>query len=459
MVNFDSLFVPESMEVAIFGMFSQKLKFCVIEKILILWYAYKSHFDKNSSVRVSDLSIKNNYNHTVFACYFGYIIQAIVNNFAPLLFLTFRSEFGIPLNMITTLVTINFLFQLFIDVVCAKVVDKIGYRKCIVAAQLFSAVGIAGLGFLPDLLPNPYVGLIISILLYATGGGLIEVLVSPIVEACPIKNKKAAMSLLHSFYCWGHLFVVIASTVFFVVFGIENWRILAFLWAVVPFLNTFYFAKVPIAHLTEEGQQMSLKELFSSKQFLLFILVMVCAGASEQGMSQWASAFAEAGLGVSKTIGDLAGPSIFAITMGTSRVIYSKISEKIDLNRYMTACSVLCVASYATAAFSGNPVFSLIGCAMCGFSVGVMWPGSFSLASEKFPKGGTAMFAFLALAGDFGCSFGPTVVGFATSVMNDDLKKGVFAAVVFPIMLIAGIFAMKKLSKEKTATASEVNLK
>lgn len=395
------------------------------------------------------MSVKNNYNHTVFACYFGYIIQAIVNNFAPLLFLTFREEFGIPLQQITTLVTGNFLFQLFIDVVCAKVVDKIGYRKCIVAAQLFSALGIAGLGIFPDLFDNAYIGLIVAILLYATGGGLIEVLVSPIVEACPIKNKKAAMSLLHSFYCWGHLFVVIASTVFFALFGIEKWRILAFIWAIVPFLNTFYFAKVPIARLTEEGEQMSLKALFSSKQFFLFILIMVCAGASEQGMSQWVSAFAEAGLGVSKTVGDLAGPSLFAITMGTSRVIYSKISEKIDLNKYMTGCAVLCIIAYSIAAFSGNPAFSLIGCAMCGFSVGVMWPGSFSLASEKFPKGGTAMFAFLALAGDFGCSFGPTVVGFATSVMNDDLKKGVFAAVVFPVVLIIVLACMKKSKTQK----------
>lgn len=402
------------------------------------------------------MSVKNNYNHTVFACYFGYVIQAIVNNFAPLLFLTFREEFGIPFEKITILVTINFLFQLFIDVVCAKIVDKIGYRKCIVAAQFFSALGIAGLGVLPDLFDNSYIGLIVAILLYATGGGLIEVLVSPIVEACPIKNKKAAMSLLHSFYCWGHLFVVIASTLFFTFFGIENWRILALVWAIVPFLNTFYFAKVPIARLTEDGEQMSLKELFSSKHFILLIITMVCAGASEQGMSQWASAFAEAGLGVSKTIGDLAGPSLFAITMGSSRVIYSKISEKIDLTKYMTGCAVLCISAYSLASFSGNPVFSLVGCAMCGFSVGVMWPGAFSLASENFPKGGTAMFAFLALAGDFGCSFGPTVVGFATSVVNDDLKKGVFAAAVFPILLI---FALAVIRKAKIQKLDNVKVK
>lgn len=395
------------------------------------------------------MSIKNNYNHTVFACYFGYIVQAIVNNFAPLLFLTFRNEFGIPLEKITSLITINFLFQLVVDVIAAKVVDKIGYRKCIVAAQFFSALGIAGMGFLPNLFPDPYYGLLISILLYALGGGLIEVLVSPIVEACPIKAKKAAMSLLHSFYCWGHLFVVLLSTLFFTLFGIENWRILALVWAVIPLINGFYFIKVPIAPLTAEGEQIPIKRLFSSKTFWLFIVIMVCAGASEQGMSQWASTFAEAGLNVSKTVGDLAGPSLFAITMGVSRVIYSKISEKVDLNKYMTACAVLCITSYVIASFSGNPAFSLVGCAMCGFSVGVMWPGAFSLASEKFPKGGTAMFAFLALAGDFGCSFGPTVVGIATDFLNDDIKRGVFAAVIFPVLLIVSLFLMKKLTKKK----------
>lgn len=397
-------------------------------------------------IESGNMSIKNNYNHTVFACYFGYVVQAIVNNFAPLLFLTFRSEFNLPLSKITSLVTINFLFQLFIDIVAAKFVDKIGYRRCIVAAQFFSAVGIAGLGILPDLLPDPYVGLLVSILLYATGGGLIEVLVSPIVEACPIKAKKAAMSLLHSFYCWGHLFVVLLSTAFFALFGISNWRILTLVWAVIPFINGFYFTQVPIQLLTTEEEKMSLKSLFSSKQFLLFMIIMVCAGASEQGMSQWASVFAEMGLKVSKTVGDLAGPSLFAITMGVSRVIYSKISEKVDLSKYMTLCSTICIVSYVIASFVPHPALSLVGCSMCGFSVGVMWPGSFSLASERFPHGGTAMFAILALAGDFGCSFGPTVVGFATNLLDENIKRGVFAAVVFPAVLILSLFLMNKIN-------------
>lgn len=393
------------------------------------------------------MSVKNNYNHTVFACYFGYVTQAIVNNFAPLLFLTFQNEFGISIEKITSLVTVNFLFQLFIDAVAAKITDKIGYRRCIVAAQIFSGVGIVGLGVLPDMFSDPYIGLLISILLYATGGGFIEVLVSPIVEACPIKAKKAAMSLLHSFYCWGHLFVVLVSTLFFSFFGIENWRVLTIIWAVLPLLNAVYFLFVPISHLTEDGEQMSFKQLFTNKTFWLLVLIMMCAGASEQGMSQWASAFAEAGLNISKTAGDLAGPSLFAAMMGISRVVYSKISEKTDLNKYITGCAVLCVFAYTLASFSSIAVLSLIGCAICGFSVGVMWPGAFSLSAEKFTNGGTALFALLALAGDFGCSFGPTVVGFATGLFDNDLKKGVFAAVVFPLLLIAAVHIMKRREK------------
>lgn len=393
------------------------------------------------------MSIKNNYNHTVLACYLGCIIQAIVNNLAPLLFLTFRNEFGLSTSKITTLVTFNFVFQLTVDFLAARFVDKIGYRKCVVAAQAFSSVGLIGLAVLPDILPDPYIGLVISIAFYALGGGLIEVLVSPIVEACPIKNKKAAMSLLHSFYCWGHLFVVLASTAFFAVVGIRNWRVLCILWAVIPIINSFYFSRVPILRLTEKGEDMSFKELFSSKTFIVFLIIMVCAGASEQGMSQWASAFAEGGLGVSKTMGDLLGPSLFAAFMGASRVLYSKISEKVDLSKYMIASSVLCVLTYLVAAFSPSPLVSLFGCAVCGASVGVMWPGSFSLISESFPKGGTKLFAVMALGGDLGCALGPSVVGAATSAMGDNLKMGIAFGLIFPLLMIVFNFLRKKTSK------------
>ena len=385
------------------------------------------------------MSIKNNYTHTIRASYVGYITQAIINNFAPLLFLTFQSSYKIPIEQITLLVTINFGVQLLVDCLAARFADTIGYKPLAVTAHVCAAIGLAGLGVFPEILPNPYTGLLVSIIFYAIGGGLIEVLISPIVEACPTEKKSANMSLLHSFYCWGHVFVVVGSTLFFVIFGISNWKFLAFLWAVVPLLNAFYFSQVPIAALTEKGESMSIKNLVSSKLFWLLMILMICSGASEQAMIQWASVFAEAGLNVSKTVGDLTGPLMFAVLMGTSRVFYSKFSEKIKLEKFMIASGCLCIFSYLLASFSPYPVLALIGCALCGLSVGIMWPGTFSLAAEKCPKGGTAMFALLALGGDLGCSGGPTLVGIAASMSEGGIKSGIVAGVVFPVLLIFGL--------------------
>lgn len=392
------------------------------------------------------MNIKNRYKHTIYASYLGYITQAIVNNFAPLLFLTFQRTYAISLDRITALVTLNFAIQLLVDFISARFVDKIGYKVSIVAAHIFAAAGLAGLGILPGLLPEPYTGLLISICIYAVGGGLIEVLVSPIVEACPTEEKSAAMSLLHSFYCWGSVFVVLFSTLFFTIFGIGSWKILCFVWAMLPLFNAFYYSGVPIAPLTEEGEGMSMTELFRSKFFWLFALLMVCSGASEQAMSQWASAFAESGLQVSKTAGDLAGPCMFSILMGISRVIYAKFSEKINLTAFMLGSGGLCILSYALASFAPGAILSLLGCALCGLSVGILWPGTFSLAAEKCPKGGTALFAFLALAGDLGCSSGPAVVGMVSEAAGS-LKDGLAAAAIFPVLLIIGLVGSRKLER------------
>ena len=393
------------------------------------------------------------YKHTIFASYIGYITQAIVNNFVPLLFLTLRHTYQISLSKITLLVTINFGVQLIVDSLAAHFIDKIGYKVSIVSAHLFAAAGLAGLGIFPELFNDPYIGLVAAIILYAIGGGLIEVLISPIVEACPTDKKSAAMSLLHSFYCWGHVFVVIGSTLFFSVFGIEKWKVLALIWAATPFLNAIYFARVPIAMLNEEGNSISMKQLFSMKLFWVFAVLMICAGASEQAMSQWSSAFAESSLKISKTLGDLVGPCLFAILMGTSRVFYSKFSEKINLQKFMIGSGVLCIISYLLAALSPYPILALIGCGLCGLSVGVLWPGAFSLAAEECPRGGTAMFAILALAGDLGCSAGPTVVGMVSNAMNGSIKSGLLVAIIFPVLLIAGLILCKRMSKSENQTA------
>ena len=381
-------------------------------------------------------AIRKSYNHTIYASYLGYITQAIVNNFAPLLFLTFIGEFDLMMEEITLITTINFAVQLAVDAVAAKVVDKIGYRPCIVAAHVFAAAGLAGLALFPAILP-PFAGILTAVVLYAIGGGILEVLVSPIVEACPSERKAAAMSLLHSFYCWGHVFLVVVSTGFFALFDIANWRVLACLWAVVPLINVVYFLLVPLAPVVQEGtKQLTLRELFRSKVFWVLMVMMVCAGASEQAMSQWASAFAEKGLGVSKTMGDLAGPCAFAILMGAARALYGKFEAKIPLRSFMAASCVLCIGCYLLAALCASPLLALVGCALCGFSVGIFWPGTFSTAAEALPGGGTAMFALLALGGDLGCSGGPTVVGISSGAMGGVLQNGLLVALVFPVVML-----------------------
>lgn len=394
--------------------------------------------------------MKNDYNKTLIACFVGYIVQAIVNNFIPLLFLTFQSTYGIPLSKITLLVTFNFGLQLVIDLVSVSFIDKIGYRASMLIAHITAALGLLSLTILPERFPDPFIGLLISVMIYAIGGGLLEVLVSPVVEACPTKNKEKAMSMLHSFYCWGHVGVVLLSTIFFKCFGIENWKILAVIWALVPLLNAFVFTRVPIASLIEEGEKgLSVKELCSMKIFWVLLIMMICAGASEQAVSQWASTFAEKGLGVTKAIGDLAGPMAFAVLMGSSRAFYGKYGDKINLDRFMIGSSILCIASYLCISFLPYPQLSLIACAFCGLSVGIMWPGTFSKASAALRRGGTAMFALLALGGDLGCSGGPTLVGFVSSSFGDNLKAGILTAVIFPVLLVAGILACRVLTKKE----------
>ncbi len=401
---------------------------------------------------MSEISMKKeNYNGSIIGCFVGYVVQAIVNNFAPLLFLTFQKEYNIPLSQITLLVTFNFGIQLLVDAAAIGFVDKIGHRASMVLAHVVSALGFVLLTILPNIM-NPFAGILISVMVYAIGGGLLEVLVSPIMEACPTDNKEKAMSLLHSFYCWGHVGVVIISTIFFTVFGIENWRIMALIWAIVPIINGIVFTRVPMANLLEEGDTgLSIKELFREKVFWVLIIMMLAAGASEQAVSQWSSAFAEQSFNISKTLSDLVGPMMFAILMGSARAFYGKFGDRINLDRFMVGSSVLCVCAYIIIAIFPHPVLGMIGCGLCGLSVGIMWPGTFSTASASLRRGGTAMFALLALAGDVGCSSGPTVVGMVSSALGDDLSKGILCAIIFPILMILGIFMNKKLkSSEKS---------
>ncbi len=387
---------------------------------------------------------KPNYRKTLIACYLGFVTQAITANFAPLLFLTFKSSYGITLERIAMIPLVFYLTQLLVDLAATKFADKIGYRVCVIFSQILSAAGLVFMAFLPEVLPSPFIGILIAVVLYAIGSGLIEVLVSPIVEACPFENKEGTMSLLHSFYCWGAMGVIIGSTLFFSVFGVENWKILTVLWALVPLYNTFNFINCPIERLVEDGQSMGIRNLLRTPIFWLMIVLMVCSGASECSMAQWASAFTESAIGVSKTVGDLAGPCAFALFMGISRMLYGKFSEKLALTRVMLGCGILCACCYLLASLSPWPIFGLAGCALCGSAVGIMWPGSLSLSSKKCPRGGTAMFAFLALAGDLGAMVSPSLVGTLSEKAGGDLKAGLLVGTVFPVILVFVLLILNK---------------
>ena len=402
--------------------------------------------------------MRKNYQKTKIACSLGFITQAISANFAPLLFLKFHNDYHISLGSIAFISTFFFFTQLLVDLFCAKFVDRIGYRVCIVASEICAAAGLIGLAFLPDILPVPFAGILFSVIVYAIGSGLIEVLCSPIIEACPFENKEATMSLLHSFYCWGSVGTILISSLFFLLFGIDSWKWLAVMWAVIPAVNIFNFATCPIEPIVREGDSMGIRQLFRKPLFWLAICLMICSGASELAMAQWASAYAEDALGLSKTLGDLAGPCMFAVTMGISRVIFGKYGERIDLMKFMTGSGFLCVLCYLLTSLSSHPLAGLIGCIVCGFSVGIMWPGTISISSKEFPMGGTAMFALLAMAGDLGGSIGPGIVGRVTQIAGDNIRIGMGIGLVFPVVLLIMLFLLYRNSRSKNHKILKIDL-
>jgi MFS family permease len=395
--------------------------------------------------------MKLTYRTTMLACYNGYITQAICINLAPLLFLIFQRNYGLSLLQISLLITFNFSAQLISDFCASVFSDHMDLRRFTVLSHVLAVLVLFGLALLPEMM-DPFLGLSLSTVFLGVGGGMTEVMISPIMEACPTDEKSGNMSFLHSFYCWGHVLVIIGSTLFFTFVGIDNWVWLAMIWAVVPILNAFYFMLVPIKSMDEEirdsGATSAKGGFLKTGIFWLFMLLMLCAGASELAMSQWASAFAETGLGVSKAVGDLAGPCMFAILMGIARVLYAKLSERLGATRYMGACCLMCIGGYLLAAFAPHPVFGLVGCGLCGYAVGAMWPGTYSMASEMC-RGGTALFALLALAGDTGCSAGPSLVGVVADISGGNLKAGMLAVAIFPLILFVGMLVLNRKKKKQ----------
>lgn len=384
------------------------------------------------------------YQRTLRACFTGYVVQAVTNIFISLLFLTFQSQYGIPLEKITLLITVNFVLQLLVDLAAAFFVDQIGYRAAAVMAHGFSAGGLFLLPILPEMM-DPFTGLLLAVCCYAVGGGLLEVVISPMVEACPNDHKDRTMSLLHAFYCWGCVGVIALSSLYFHFFGVANWKTLAFLWAALPLYNGLVFLKTPIAPLLPEGQKaMTFGQLFRQGWFWVFLVLMVCAGASEHTISQWSSAFAEKTLGIPKTVGDLLAPALFALMMGLARSFYGRFGGRVSLDKMMLGSTGLCAAAFLLIGLSASPAAGLTGIALSGIGAGILWPGTFSKAAAALPAGGTAMFAILALAGDLGCSAGPTVAGFIAGAAGDQLRSGILAAVIFPVIMTSLLFIVQK---------------
>lgn len=405
--------------------------------------------------------MRRNFKSTLHACYLGYITQACIANLAPLLFVLFRQQFGLSLEMLGRLVLLNFATQMIVDFLSVQFVDRIGYRVSIVGAHICAVLGLVGLSVLPQVM-DPFSGLTIATILYAIGGGLIEVLVSPIVDSLPGDAKASSMSLLHAFYCWGQVAVVLLSTLF-LHFWSGSWPLLPLLWALLPLGNLFFFLRVPLMPVVEEERRIPLGKLLRSKTFLLFMLLMTCAGASELGMCQWASYFAEAGLGVGKVLGDLLGPCLFAVFMGIGRTVYGILGDRLPLRPALLTCGGLTIACYLVAALSPIPFLNLLGCSLCGLGVSLMWPGTLSLAADRYREGGTATFGILAMSGDIGCSVGPWLIGLISSAAAEapafssqvsalgadsfGLRAGLMIATIFPVLLLVGILFLRTPKK------------
>lgn len=394
------------------------------------------------------------YKSTKLACYTGYIVQAVICNLAPLLFVIFSEKFQISLEKLALLITINFATQMLVDITSVKYVDIVGYRAIAVTSQGLAFIGLSSMAILPNILPNPYYGISLSIILCAIGSGLTEVIISPIVESIPGEKKTSEMALLHSFYCWGQVLTVLITTPLLLLLGDNYWYIVPALWAVIPLLNSIKFLRVPLTKTLSKEERTPLKELFFSKQFITSIIIMICAGASELAMSQWSSYFAETGLKVSKVMGDLLGPCLFAILMGLGRTIFGFNGERVNIKIILSLCAGLCIICYIGTSLINSPIISLLLCALTGLGVSVMWPGTFSLTAKIFPKGGGSMFGVLAFAGDTGCTLGPWFVSFMTiaartgATDGEALKVGLGFGAIFPIIMIVSLLLLNRPNKD-----------
>lgn len=386
---------------------------------------------------------KINYTPTKISAYVGYFVQAIVNNFLPILFVAFQDIYGIGYEKLGRLIVFNFITQMVTDILSPKIISLLGYRKTAVMCQLIAALGLTLAAVLPNVLPNAYIGIVLAVIVYAFASGLMEVIISPMIEMLPTSNKSGNMSLLHSFYCWGQAITTVGTTLLLSAFGYRGWTYIPLIWAIVPFINAFSFIRVPIVEPQPERKSDSFRVLFSDRRFRVFMLIMLCAGASEIAMAEWASVFAQNALGVSQIAGDLAGPCAFSLFMGLGRLLYAAFSEKISYRSTVIVLGLCCAVCYYIAAFASIPIFALAACALCGFTVSILWPGTISAGAVAFPRGDAVMFSVFAMCGDIGCCIGPWLLGVVAEHFT--LNIGFAVSSFFPLLMVAlAIFFIKE---------------
>ncbi len=400
------------------------------------------------NTRIISAILPSMYKHTIRACYAGTFTMSLVSNLTPLLFVILMDSFGLTFEQVGRLTLVNFMTQIAADLVFSKPVDKWGVRPFVAGGHFLCTIGLVLFALAPMYAPhNTYIWFMVSTVLFSCGGGLLELLLSPIVQAIPGDEKARAMSMLHSFYAWGFILVVVLTTTALGVFGSANWPLIMITWAILPLATGIAFLKVPLAPQVSEEQRTRTGVLLSSAFFVVVVLGIAAGGAAEVSMSQWISAFTERALGLSKQMGDLVGVCMFALFLGIGRASYGKWGGKTDVTTLMLWGAVGSVLCFLGAALIPNPILAMACCAANGLCVSLLWPGSIVTAAARFPLAGASMFAILAAGGDVGAAFGPWAVGAVADVVPSGLRGGLLVGTIYPAIMVVCMLVVRAMNR------------
>lgn len=380
------------------------------------------------------------YQLTTISCFVGIFCQAVSSNITAILFIPLMTLYGLSYVHLGLLVGINFTTQVLVDIIASRLVDRYGFRVFVLPSDILAVIGLVLFGLTPVLFDNILTGLVFSTIIFSASCGLQEVMLSPIVNAIPHNDKGPAMALMHSFYAWGQVATIIITTLFLFFFGIENWQVIVFLWALVPLVNFFMFLAAPFPGVIHENQRMTMRDLILKPFYLVALLAIMGGAATELVMNQWSSTFSEKVLELPKVTGDILGMCGFAVFLGLGRVLYGRYGSKINMNNVLVGSAAAAVVCYIAVAISPLPAISLAACAVCGLAASLLWPGTLVITAEKYPLAGAWIFAILAAAGDIGAASGPFAAGVITDLTRQMPSILQFAA---SLQLLPDQFAIR----------------